>query len=182
MIDLAEEHPGRILHRAALLHDLLEPIPDAQLHANKKLESIEEQSQGLLLRFEDGSTVHADGLIGADGIFGFVRSHVLGADHAAVKPISAGWAGAMNMVPFDKAEAKLGTEVFKENRQYGWVGENGIFIHDSIMNGKMVQCIGTFVNRTPPDAKRTAINREYLETAFSSFLDGPVARGMIDVS
>jgi salicylate hydroxylase len=125
---------------------LLEPIPKDQLHASKKLAKIEEQEDMLLLEFEDGSEVQADALIGADGIFGSVRAHVLGADHEAVKPVAAGWAGAMNIVPYPKAEAKLGAEILDENRQYGWVSDGGIFIHDSIMGGKMVQCIGTSVN------------------------------------
>jgi salicylate hydroxylase len=182
VIDIAEEKPGKILHRAALLHELLEPIPKDRLHAGKKLMGIEEQNESLMLKFEDGSEVQADALIGADGIFGSVRAHVLGAGHEAVKPVAAVWAGAMNMVPYPKAEAKLGAEILKENRQFGWVSDGGIFIHDSIMDGKMVQCIGTSVSRDTSSARRIPIDREYMEKAFASCLDGPVAKGMIDAS
>ena len=182
MIDIAEEKPGKILHRAALLQELLEPIPKDRLHAGKKLAEIQRYQERLLLKFEDGSEVQADALIGADGVFGSVRAHVLGADHDAVKPVAAGWAGAMNMVPYAKAEAKLGAEILNENRQYGWVSDGGIFIHDSVMGGKMVQCIGTSVNRDTSGARRIPIDREYMEKAFASSLDGPVAKGMVDVS
>jgi salicylate hydroxylase len=182
VIDVAEENPGKILHRPALLHELLEPIPKDRLHAGKKLARIEEQEKRLLLKFEDGSEVQADALIGADGIFGSVRAHVLGADHEAVKPVAAGWAGAMNMVSYPKAEAKLGAEILNENRQFGWVFEGGIFIHDSVMDRKMVQCISTSVNRDTSGARRIPIDREYMDKAFASCLDGPVAKGMIDVS
>ena len=41
----------------------------------------------------------------------------------------------MNMVPYPKAEAKLGAEILDENRQFGWVSDGGIFIHDSVMGG-----------------------------------------------
>jgi salicylate hydroxylase len=58
-------------------------------------------------------------LLARMAIFGSVRAHVLGADHEAVKPIAAGWAGAMNMVPYAKAEAKLGAEILNKNRQFG---------------------------------------------------------------
>jgi salicylate hydroxylase len=121
VIDVAEEKPGKILHRAALLHELLKPIPKNRLHASKKLTGIEMQEEMLLLKFEDGSEVQADALIGADGIFGSVRAHVLGPDHEAVKPVAAGWAGAMNMVPYIKAEAKLGAEILKRESAV-WVG------------------------------------------------------------
>jgi salicylate hydroxylase len=182
VIDIAEEKPGKMLHRAALLHELLQPIPKDRLHANKKLAKVEIQEDGLLLKFEDGAEVRVDALIGADGIFGMVRAHVLGADHDAVQPVAAGWAGAMNMVPYPKAEAKLGTEILNDNRQYGWVSDGGIFIHDTIMGGKMVQCIGTSVNRDTSGARRIPINREHMNKAFANCLEEPVAKGMIDAS
>jgi salicylate hydroxylase len=170
------------VHRAALLHELLQTIPNDRLHVNKKLAKIETQEDGLLLKFEDGDEVLADALIGADGIFGTVRAHILGADHEAVKPVPAGWAGAINMVLYPKAEAKLGAEILKENRQYGWVSDGGILIHDSIMGGKMVQCIGTSVNQDTSGTRRIPIDREYMNKAFASCLDESVAKGMIDVS
>lgn len=155
-----------MLQRAALLHELLEPIPRSTMHAKKKLVKIDEQSEGLLLKFDDGSTISADTLIGADGIFGFVRSYILGDDHQALKPVPAGWAGAMNMVPLPQAQGKLGAELLQQNRQYGWVGENGIMIHDSVMDGKMVQCIGTSVDRHPTENRRKPIDRDYLEEKY----------------
>jgi salicylate hydroxylase len=164
------------------LHELLQPIPKGRLHAEKKLAKIGIQEDGLLLRFEDGAEVQVDALIGADGIFGTVRTHILGAAHAAVKPVPAGWAGAMNMVPYPKAEAKLGAEILKENRQYGWVSDGGIFIHDSIMGGKMVQCIATSVNQDTSGIRQIPIDREYMDKAFASCLGESVAKGMIDVS
>jgi salicylate hydroxylase len=182
VIDVAEEKPGKMLHRAALLHELLQPIPKERLHAGKKLAEIEEQDDGLLLKFKDGAEVRADALIGADGIFGTIRTYILGADHETVMPIAAGWAGAMNMVPYSKAEAKLGARFLNENRQFGWVSDGGIFIHDTIMGGKMVQCIGTSVNRDTSGARRISIDREYMDKAFASCLDSPVAKGMIDAS
>jgi salicylate hydroxylase len=90
VIDVAEEKPGKILHRAALLHKLLEPISKDRLHASKTLAEIEKQEEKLLLKFEVGSKVEANALIGADSIFKSVRAHVLGADHKAVKPVAAG--------------------------------------------------------------------------------------------
>lgn len=182
MIDVAEEKPGKIVHRAALLHELLESIPKDPLHTSKKLREIIQQKEGLLLKFEDGSEAQADALIGADGIFGSVRAHVLGADHEAVKPVAAGWAGAMNMVPYAKAEAILGTEILNERRQFGWVSDGGIFIHDIIMGGKMVQCIGTPVNRDTSGAKRIPIDREYMNKVFDSCLELPVAKGICSFS
>jgi salicylate hydroxylase len=171
------------MQRAALLHELLEPIPSENMHANKRLVAIDDspQGQGLVLTFEDGTSTHVDVLVGADGIFGFVRSYILGADHPAVKPVAAGWAGVVNLVPFSKAEEKLGSRWFEENRQYGWVGPNGIMIHDLNSDGKMVQCIGTSVDHNPSNDRFKPIDRHFLDTVFADWLDGPIGKGMIDV-
>jgi salicylate hydroxylase len=69
VIDVAEEKPGKILHRAALLHELLEPIPKDRLHASNKLAAIQEQGKELRLKFDNGSEVLTHVLIGADGNF-----------------------------------------------------------------------------------------------------------------
>ena len=138
----------------------------------------------LKLHFEDGSSEVVDALIGADGIFGFVRQHVLGLDHPATKPVPAGWSGLVNMVPYPKGVAKLGAEVLEEHRQYGWVGDGGIFIHDSIAN-KLVMCIGTRVDRNLSKERRKPVSRESLEEGFAPWVqgaEGDLARGMIDVS
>ncbi|KAI9666324.1 MAG: hypothetical protein M1821_004259 [Bathelium mastoideum] len=134
VIDLAEEHPGRIVHRAAFLRELLAPLPRENMHTNKKLIAVDyTQDYNLLLRFEDGSTVEVDALVGADGLFGFVRAHVLGADHEAVQPIAAGWAGVHNLVPFSKACDKLGADLFKKDRQYGWIGNEGLMMPATLL-------------------------------------------------
>lgn len=158
-------------------------MPPEIMHANKKLSTVEEHSNAIVLHFDDGSTAETDALIGADGLFGCVRSHVLGANHPAVKPVAAGWAGARNLVSYDKASSKLGSELFEEDRQYGWIGEGGFFMHDVLNDGKMVQCVGTSIDRdrNPSSERRRSIDRQYLEDAFSKWLDGPVAGNMIDV-
>ena len=73
------------------------------MHTSKKLVRIDQQAAKVTLAFEDGATVTVDALIGADGIFGFVRSHILGANHSALKPVLTGWAGVMKMVPLEDA-------------------------------------------------------------------------------
>lgn len=172
-----------MVHRAALLQELLEPVPSEYMHTNKKLVAIDDapQGNGLVLKFEDGTTTSVDALIGADGIFGYVRSHILGMDHPAVKPVAAGWAGSANLVPFEKARDELGAQWFEENRQYGWVGPKGIMIHGLTNDGKMVQCHGTSVDDNPSGDRRRPIDRQHLEGQFSEWLDGPISRGMINV-
>ena len=98
---------------------------------------------GIELRFQDGSVEHADALIVADGIFGFVQKYVLGANDAAMEPVYAGWWNCRNLVPIEKAKEKLAKGYLVGNRQYGWVGDGGFIMHDVLNNGEMVQCLGS---------------------------------------
>lgn len=93
------------------------------MHTNKRLVQVEDADDGsLILKFKDGSKEYADLLVGADGVHGYVREHILGADHPALKPVFAGFWDCRTLVPFEKAKEVLGEEYFKEHRRYVWSG------------------------------------------------------------
>ena len=186
VFDLADVDPGRVVHRAALLRELLAPLPAAIMSTGKKLVGITPidavAGGGIELRFQDGSLSRADALIGADGIFGFVRKYVLGPDDAAAEPVDAGWWDCRNLVPVEKAKEKLGERYFVEDRQYAWVGDGGFIMHDVLDNGKTIQCVGACREDGGSNERMMELDRDKLEKAFASWLDGPIAKGMIDVS
>jgi salicylate hydroxylase len=66
---------ARLIHRAHLLDSLKEPIPEDQLHLQKRLAFIERNAADApyTLYFEDGTTADADIVIGCDGIKSRVR-------------------------------------------------------------------------------------------------------------
>lgn len=173
-----------VVHRASFLAELLRPVPRNIMHVDKKLVKIDDaEDGGIILRFKDGSTEHADALLGADGIHGYVRQHILGTGHPALDPVFAGWWDCRNLVPFDKAKKTLGEELFKENRQYGWVGDGGFIMHDVLDDGKTVQCVGAVTTDETWSSKdwKKALSRNKLEDSFATWADGPIAKGMIEV-
>jgi len=186
VFDLADTDQGRVVHRAALLRELLAPLPPGIMSTSKKLVDIVPidavEGGGIELRFQDGSVERADALIGADGIFGFVRKYVLGANDAATEPVYAGWWDCRNLVPMEKAREKLGEQYFVENRQYGWVGDGGFIMHDVLDNGKTVQCVGACREDGTLNERKMELDRDKLEKSFATWLDGPIAKGMIDAS
>ena len=121
--NLANTDQGRVVNRAALLRELLAPLPPEIMSMSKKLVGIvlvdAVAGGGIELRFPDGSAERADALIGADGIFNFVRKHDLGANDGATEPVYAGWWDYRNLVPIEKAKEELEKGDFVENRQYG---------------------------------------------------------------
>jgi 2-polyprenyl-6-methoxyphenol hydroxylase-like FAD-dependent oxidoreductase len=70
--------PYLFLHRADL-HAAIEAIaPAGVVHLNRKLVGFDADAQGVSLTFADGERVHADALIGADGVHSLVRETLLG--------------------------------------------------------------------------------------------------------
>jgi 6-hydroxynicotinate 3-monooxygenase len=71
--------PDISLHRAELHAALTSINPPGVVHFNKKLVGLDRAGRGLRLAFADGSTVHADAVIGADGVHSTVLDILFGA-------------------------------------------------------------------------------------------------------
>ncbi|KAI1112561.1 salicylate hydroxylase [Nemania sp. NC0429] len=174
--------PGVVIHRASLLRELLAPLPAEILHTGKKLTSLTSSDTGVLLKFEDETCDHFDAVIGADGVFGTVRRHVIGDDafeKYAASP--AGFWDCRNLVPYEEAKEKLGEQFFEQDRQYGWLGDNAFIMHDILENRTMVQCVISAVETQSPKERKVLLNREILMDTLGKWLEGPVAKGMIDL-
>lgn len=184
LFDLAADEGSKIVHRAAFLRELLRPIPSEAMHVNKKLVGVTDgEDGGVLLHFSDHSQEHFDMLVGADGIHGYVRNHIL-SNHPASKPHFAGWWDCRALVPIEKAAKILGDEYFREDRQYGWLGDGGFMMHDVLDNGRTVQCIAAVLTDGDwdPNEWKKPLDREMLEASFATWKDGPITQGVINVS
>ncbi|KAI0165448.1 salicylate hydroxylase [Hypoxylon sp. FL1284] len=179
VLDITPTDPGIIIHCASLLRELLGPIHQEVLHANKKVSSISESDSDIIGRrvevnFTDGTTDFFDAVVGADGIFGTVRECVLREFPDAegkYKASPAGFWDCRNLIPIEKAKAALGEEYFESDRQYGWVNDGALIIHDVLENRTMVQCI----------ERRRPLSRELLEGALERSLESAHTRAMIDL-
>jgi len=70
--------PYLFLHRADL-HAMVESVvPTEIVHLNKKLMGLSQDAESVELAFADGTHVHADTVIGADGVHSLVRETLLG--------------------------------------------------------------------------------------------------------
>ncbi|KAI1370677.1 salicylate hydroxylase [Hypoxylon crocopeplum] len=184
IFETSDPEPGVVVHRASLLRELVAPLPKESLHINKKLAAINLRSStnAVEVVFEDGTANEFDAVIGADGIFGLVRSYVLGDDADKFAASPAGFWDCRNLVPLERAKAVLGDELFEVDRQCGWVGDGGFLMHDVLENRTMVQCVMSAVEHSPTRDRKRALSREILTQTFSDWLDGPIAKGMIELS
>jgi salicylate hydroxylase len=172
----------RVSQSASLLRELLAPLPKDILHPNKKLTEIDESEGGVSITFEDGTVSQFDAVIGADGIFGAVRNHVVSDHDGDFSASPGGFWDCRVLVPFDVAKATLGEELFKLDRQYGWLGDGAFIMHDVLENGTLVQLVISAVERDPPKDRKRPLTLDMLNSTLNGWMDGPIAKGVIDVS
>ncbi|CAG9983352.1 unnamed protein product [Clonostachys byssicola] len=173
--------PELIVHRASLLRELLAPLPESILHPNKKMISIVKTDAGVKVYFADGTDYEFDAVIGADGVFGTVRDHVLADEAKQYSASPAGFWDCRVLVPFEKAKAVLGEDLFKLDRQYGWAGDGAFLLHDVLENGTVVHCVISAVEHESPPDRKHKLTREFLNKTLANWLDGPIASGIIDL-
>lgn len=161
-----------IVHRAAFLRELLADIPKEWLHASKKLVAVDQPTgEGpVTLHFTDGSTHECDVLIGADGIHSTVRGLILGEEDAATRPRNTGFWVIMTLQPYGKAQASLGKKFVdsEDAREYMWLGDGHMILHDVLENGKLVQfVVGSYDHDTQlSDRWQRSVTADEVKTYF----------------
>jgi 2-polyprenyl-6-methoxyphenol hydroxylase-like FAD-dependent oxidoreductase len=107
---LALEYPYRqTLTAWDRLYDMLRrAFPSAHYHRGKELVAVEERTDGVTVRFADGSRAEGDVLIGADGLRSTVRAQFL----ADVVPNYVGYAAWRALVPEYAIARDLHAQVF----------------------------------------------------------------------
>ena len=107
---------GLVLHRATLQQILSEALGPEHLHLGHTCLSIQESAQGVTATFDGIGDVHADGLIGADGLHSVVRCAILGPD----EPVYSGYTAWRGVTSFDHAEIAVG-ESWGPGQRFGQV-------------------------------------------------------------
>jgi salicylate hydroxylase/6-hydroxynicotinate 3-monooxygenase len=72
--------PYLFLHRADLHAAIESVVPPGVVHLDMKLTGLDQNARQATLAFADGTRVHADAVIGADGVHSFVKEKLLGAE------------------------------------------------------------------------------------------------------
>lgn len=123
------------IHRADLLDTLLAPLPENIIHLDAACTGVETGEDGAVARFEDGSAVEADIVIGADGIHSAVRDSLFG----PIEPRFTGCICWRGLVP---REALTDSRYAQE--MAAWWGPHGHVVHYPVRRGELINFVAHF--------------------------------------
>tara|TARA_R110000868_G_scaffold11116_9_gene54503 strand:- start:7454 stop:8683 length:1230 start_codon:yes stop_codon:yes gene_type:complete len=123
------------IHRADLLDTLLAPLPEDMIHLDAACAAVESGKDGAVVTFEDGRTVEADVVIGADGIHSAVRDSLFG----RIEPRFTGCICWRGLVP---REALSDPRYAEE--MTAWWGPHGHVVHYPVRRGELVNFVAHF--------------------------------------
>ncbi len=96
------------VHRVRWLEVLMGMVPEGVVRFGKRLSGVERRGEGVVLRFEDGTSAEADAVVGCDGVKSRVRGFVVEGEGA-----KCGYSGKYAyrcMIPMEKAIEAIGED------------------------------------------------------------------------
>ena len=123
---------GATAHRADLLDVLSGSVPSAIVTLGARCKSVEPDGEVAVARFEDGSEVEADVVVGADGIHSAVRTSLFGPD----APRFTGKICYRSVVPVD---AVAGPPPDTDNSQ--WLGPHGTIVLYPVRRDELINVV-----------------------------------------
>jgi salicylate hydroxylase len=123
---------GATIHRADLLDVIAAALPEGCVTLGRRCATVESHADVAVARFEDGSEIEADVIIGADGIHSRVRAALFGPDD----PKFTGKICYRSVVP---AAAVAGKRPATDNAQ--WLGPHGTIVLYPLRGDELINVV-----------------------------------------
>jgi salicylate hydroxylase len=150
--------PYYTFHRADLHGALAGALPAERVHLGHRFTRLIDRGDRVEAQFENGRSISADALIGADGIHSVVRHALLGEE----KPRFTGCVAYRGLVPADRL-----TDLGLQRTNQIWMGPARHFVHYFVSAGRMVN----FVAITEEDSwqRESWVDRGEVADALAAF-------------
>jgi salicylate hydroxylase len=132
---VAEERfgaPYYVAHRARLLEAIRGVLPDGILQLGRRCVGVEQADGEVQVTFEDGDTITADVVVGADGIHSIVRGVVT----TPSPPTFSGTAAYRCLIPAEQVQPMALEPGFKV-----WLGPGRHLVHYPVSGGREVNVV-----------------------------------------
>jgi salicylate hydroxylase len=126
---------GATVHRADLLDVIASRLPDNSVTLGKRCTQVESHAHIAVARFEDGSEIEADVIIGADGIHSRVRAALFGPDD----PRFTGKICYRSVIPRDAVQ---GEPPATDNAQ--WLGPHGTIVLYPLRGEELINVVAHY--------------------------------------
>jgi salicylate hydroxylase len=152
------------VHRATFLDELIKLVPEGIAHFGKRLKSLEQSGDGgskCVIRFEDGSSVEADAVVGCDGIKSKTRQLMHGLDHPCAQPTYTYKYAYRGVVPMAQAIEAVGEERALNSCMH--LGPNGHVLTFPVNHGETLNIVAFRTTDKPwqnPDKLTAPAHRE----------------------
>ncbi|CAI7620736.1 unnamed protein product [Penicillium discolor] len=130
------------LRRADFLNALVELVPADIVHFGKRLSTLVENENGVVLGFEDGEVVNADVVVGCDGIRSRVKECMIPIESLRTKPVYSGMYGYRAVLEMGDMIQAVGEKRARVATIY--VGRGAYAISYPIMQARLVN-VGVYV-------------------------------------
>ncbi|WP_280424609.1 FAD-dependent monooxygenase [Nocardia carnea] len=121
-----------VSHRADLLEAIRAAVPPELLHLGKRCTGIDVRPDRVGIQFDDGTSVEADVLIGADGVHSAIRGHI-------TTPTPATYSGMCAYRALVPAEAA--PEFSRRPVQTLWIGPDHHLVHYPVSAGRKINIV-----------------------------------------
>jgi 2-polyprenyl-6-methoxyphenol hydroxylase-like FAD-dependent oxidoreductase len=109
--------PAIVLHRARLQEELVRALPPDSIHLGYVFESFAQNSDAVVARFTNETSLEFDLLIGADGLHSHVRSQLLNDGPPTYRDYIA-WRGVVDFTPKSLTPASA-IEIYGSGKRFG---------------------------------------------------------------
>lgn len=130
------------LRRSSFLDALVGLVPPGIVHFGKRLDSLVETVAGVELRFDDGTVVLADVVVGCDGIKSKVKESMLPEESKHTQPRYSGMYGYRTVLDMDDMVKAVGDQRARVSTMY--IGKGAYGISYPIMRAQKVN-VGVYI-------------------------------------
>lgn len=150
--------PYYTLHRGDLHRALADAVPADRMHLGQRFTHLVDRGDRVEAYFENGASISADAVIGADGIHSAVRHALFGPE----RPRFTGCVAYRGLVPADRL-----THLDLQRTTQIWMGPGRHFVHYFVSAGRLVN----FVAVTEEDSwqKESWVDRGEVADAVAAF-------------